>query len=138
MSRTITTLFVSAFVLFVGLSLAAGPLAAHHGRAETYDGSKKITVKGKVTEWAWRNPHVVLYVDVTDANNKVQSWAFEGQNVSMLSHNDGLNRNSLKPGQEVTVVANPARNGKPFGVITKVILADGKEIMVFGAGANGI
>ena len=138
MSRTAATFFVSALVLIVVLSLTTGPLFAHHGRADTYDGSKKITVKGKVTEWAWPNPHVVLYVDVTDANNKTTNWAFEGQNVSMLSHNDGLNRNSLKPGQEVTVVANPARNGKPFGVITKVILADGKEIMVFGAGANGI
>ena len=137
MKRTTITL-VFAFVLLVGLSIAAGPLSAHHGRADTYDGKRDITVKGKVTEWAWRNPHVVLYVDVKDANGNVQNWAFEGQNVSMLSHNDGLNRNSLQFGQEVTVVANPARNGKPFGVIKKVILADGKEIMVFGAGANAI
>src|SRR5262245_19775275 len=134
MKRTVITLSMSAFVLWVGLSISAGSLSAHHGRADTYDPSKDVTVKGKVTEWAWRNPHVVLYVDAKDSNGNVQNWAFEGQNVSMLSHNDGLNRNSLKPGQEVTVVANPARNGKPFGVIKKVILANGKEIMVFGAG----
>jgi hypothetical protein len=138
MNRTITVLSASALVLLVGVFVAAGPLSAHHGRASTYDGSKDITVKGTVTEWAWRNPHVVIYMDAKDANGKVQNWAFEGQNTSMLSHNDGLHRNSLKPGQEITVIASPARNGSPFGVIKKVILADGKAIMVFGAGANGI
>ena len=136
MKRTWITLLVSACVLFIGLSIAAGALSAHHGRADTYDGSKEVTLKGKITEWAWRNPHVVLYLDVKDASGNVQNWAFEGQNTSMLSHNDGLNKNSLKFGQEVTVVANPARTGAPFGVINKVILADGKQIMVFGAGAN--
>jgi len=136
MIRTITGL--SAFALLLVVAFVAVPASAHHGRASTYDGAKDITVKGKVTEWAWRNPHVVIYMDSTDASGKVTNWAFEGQNTSMLAHNDGLNRNSLKPGQEITVVANPARNGTPFGVIKKVILADGKEIMVFGAGANAI
>ena len=137
MNRIITVLSASALMLLVAV-LAAGPLSAHHGRASTYDGSRDITVKGKVTEWAWRNPHVVIYMDAKDAGGNVQNWAFEGQNTSMLAHNDGLHRNSLKPGQEITVVGSPARNGSPFGVIKKVILADGKEIMVFGAGANGI
>ena len=138
MNRTIVVLFVFALTLLLSLFVVVGPLSAHHGRAATYDGSKDITVKGTVTEWAWRNPHVVVYMDAKDANGKVQNWAFEGQNTSMLAHNDGLHRNSLKPGQEITIVASPARNGSPFGVIKKVILADGKEIMVFGAGANGI
>ena len=138
MKRANHSLPVSAFVAFVCLSLAVGPVSGHHGRAGTYDGSKDVTVKGTVTEWAWRNPHVVIYMDAKDADGKVLNWAFEGQNTSMLAHNDGLNRNSLKPGQEITVVANPARNGSPFGVIKKVILANGKEIMVFGAGANAI
>jgi hypothetical protein len=133
-----TYMVLSASALMVLLVFVAAPVSAHHGRASTYDGAKDITVKGKVTEWAWRNPHVVIYMDAVDASGKVQNWAFEGQNTSMLAHNDGLHRNSLKPGQEITVVANPARNGTPFGVIKKVILADGKEIMVFGQGANAI
>jgi hypothetical protein len=29
----------------------------------------------------------------------------------------------------VTAVVNPAANGEPIGIIVKVILADGKEIM---------
>jgi hypothetical protein len=138
MKRTVTQLCLVAATISVCVSIGVGALSAHHGRAATYDPDHDVTVKGTVTEWAWRNPHVVLYVDAKDDKGNVQNWAFEGQNVSMLTHNDGLNRNSLKFGQPVTVVASPARNGKPFGVIKKVILANGKEIMVFGAGAGGI
>jgi len=62
----------SVSVLVLVVVFAAVPLSAHHGRASTYDGSKDITVKGKVTEWAWRNPHVVIYLDAADASGKVQ------------------------------------------------------------------
>lgn len=41
----------------------------------------------------------------------------------------GYNRNTLKVGDQVTAIVNPAVNGEPLGIVVKVILADGKEIM---------
>ena len=114
-------------VVIAGLSIIAAPLFAHHGRGATYDGDKELTLKGVVTELAWRNPHVVLYIDVKDQSGKVVNWGFESSNVSTMSR-EGWNRKTLQPGQEISVTFNPARSGAPVGIVRKVVLADGKEI----------
>lgn len=124
MNRILIALLISAFAL-------AGTLLAHHGRGATYDSSKIVTVKGTITEVNWRNPHVAIYADVKDETGKVVNWGFESQNVSSLSR-IGFFRNTLKPGQEVTVRFNPSRSGAPVGVIRKIYDADGKEVLSFG------
>lgn len=121
----------AVIVLLAGLLIAAAPAPAHHGRGATYDAGKLETVEGTVTEWAWRNPHVVLYVDVADGNGNVVNWAFESQNVSSLSRL-GMSRISFEPGQEITVRFNPSRGGAPVGVIRRVYDATGTEVLAFG------
>lgn len=118
---------ITFFVLFASLSLVAGSLFAHHGRGATYDGDKEITLTGVVTELAWRNPHVAIYMDVKGKDGKVVNYAFESSNVSTMSR-EGWSRNILKPGQEITVTFNPSRAGAPIGIVRKVALADGKVI----------
>src|SRR5947208_8250701 len=59
---------------------------------------------------------------------KVVTWGFENAGVSQLAQ-EGYNRNTLKSGQEITAIVNPAANGAPTGIVVKVILADGSEIM---------
>jgi hypothetical protein len=110
------------------LTTAALPLAAHHGRGRAYDMKSPVTLKGTVSQVKWQNPHVLIYIDVKDQSGKVVTWGFENSNVHTLA-TQGYNRNTLKLGQEVTAVVNPAVNGEPLGIIVKVILADGKEIM---------
>lgn len=125
------------FILITALLMAAAPLFAHHGRGATYDMKKQVTLQGVVTEVAWRNPHVAIYLDVKDASGKVVNWAFENSNVSTLAR-QGYNRNTLKVGQEITAVVNPSAQGAPRGIVVKVILADGKEIMSRESGANPV
>ena len=125
------------FVFIAGMSTGAGPLFAHHGRGATYDMKKQVTLKGVVTEVAWRNPHVAIYMDVKDANGNVVNWAFENSNVSTLAR-QGYNRNTLKVGQEITAVVNPSAQGTPRGLVVKVILADGKVVMSRESGANPV
>lgn len=122
--------------LFVVLMVAA-PVFAHHGRGSTYDMQKQITLKGTVSRVDWRNPHVVIYMDVKDASGKVVNWGFENGGVSQLAR-EGYSRTTLKIGQEITAVLNPAANGGPTGIIVKVILADGEEIMSRERGQNPI
>ena len=128
-------LTVLAFVGIVGL--AAAPLFAHHGRGATYDMQKRITLKGSVSRVDWRNPHVVIYMDVKDTAGKVTTWGFENAGVSQLAQ-EGYSRNTLKLGQEITAIVNPAANGNPTGIVVKVILADGKEIMSRERGQNPV
>jgi hypothetical protein len=118
---------ITVFVILASLALAAGSLFAHHGRGATYDGDKEESVTGVLTELAWRNPHVAIYVDVKDASGKVTNWAFESSNTSTMSR-EGWTRTIFKPGQQMTVKFNPSRAGAPIGILRSVTLADGKVI----------
>ena len=117
----------ACFVLLAAFVVAA-PVFAHHGRGRAYDMKSPVTLKGTVSLVKWQNPHVLIYMDVKDASGKVVTWGFENSNVHTLA-TQGYNRNTLKLGQEITAIVNPAVNGEPLGIIVKVILADGKEIM---------
>lgn len=115
------------FALLAALVVTA-PVSAHHGRGRAYDMKSPVTLKGTVSLVKWQNPHVLIYMDVKDATGRVVTWGFENSNVHTLA-TQGYNRNTLKLGQEITAIVNPAVNGEPLGIIVKVILADGKEIM---------
>jgi hypothetical protein len=129
--RTLLTLFA----LIAVLSISAASVFAHHGRGATYDMKKRITLKGNVSRVEWKNPHVVIYMDVPETDGKVVTWGFENAGVAQLAQ-AGYNRNTLKVGQPITAIVNPAANGAPTAIIVKVILADGKEIMSRETGEN--
>ena len=131
MKKLLTTV-----VLLLGFSVMV-PLAAHHGRGSTYDMNKRVTLKGVVSRVDWRNPHVVIYMDVKDDAGKMVTWGFENAGVSQLAQ-AGYNRNTLKVGQDITAIVNPAANGAPTAIVVKVILADGSEIMSRETGANPV
>lgn len=128
---------LTLFVLIAVPSMFAGSLFAHHGRGATYDMKKRVTLKGNVSRVEWRNPHVVIYMDVRDADGKVVTWGFENAGVSQLAQ-AGYNRNTLKVGQEITAIVNPAANGASTAIVVKVILADGSEIMSRETGQNPV
>ena len=114
--------FLFAVLLNVGLS-------AHHGTGISYDFNEPAHVlKGTVTEFAWRNPHVSIFIDVPDADGKVTKWGIELSNINSLAK-EGYNRNTLKPGMQVTAYITKAKSGAPVGLVEKIVLADGKEIL---------
>ena len=123
------------FAVVSGILLSTFPLLAHHSFAAEYDSSKTITVKGVVNRVAWVNPHAYVYIDVKDENGKVSTWAFESISPNALAR-QGWTRNSLKPGDEVTVDGYMAKDGKPLadGSIhanSKLItLANGKKVFI--------
>jgi hypothetical protein len=116
------------FLVLAATVIAGPPLAAHHGRGATFDMKKQLTLKGTVSQVKWQNPHVLISIDVKDEGGNVVTWTFENSNTHTLA-TQGYNRNTLKIGQPVTAVLNPAANGAPLGIIVKVILEDGREIM---------
>jgi hypothetical protein len=130
MNRTLRVLSLFIFAI-IALALVAVPLFAHHGRGASYDNGKLEELKGVVTEWAWRNPHCALYVDVKGPDGKTVNWGFESQSVGSLSKLN-MTRKSFVPGQEVRIKYNPSRGGAPVGVIRKVYDTNGKELLSFG------
>jgi hypothetical protein len=120
---------VTAVAVFLVFFVASANVAGHHGTGISYDLTAPLaTITGTVTEFAWRNPHVSIFIDTKDAQGAVVNYALEHNNVNSLA-TLGYNRNTLKPGQEVTAVFHPSRSGAPVGLTVKIVLADGKEIL---------
>ena len=110
----INKLRIISFVV-VGLLTVSVPLFAHHGNA-SYDATKTVRVKGTVTDYVWRNPHVFVKLDAKDDGGNTVHWIVEAQNpVSMTQM--GWSKDTFKPGDEVEIDAMPAQNGNPIGFL---------------------
>jgi hypothetical protein len=93
-------------VLALGASASA---IAHHSFAAAYNEDRIQTVEGDITSILFRNPHTWLYIDGKDENGKVQRYSIEwGSGVQLTQQ--GVARDTLKPGDHVIVTGNPGRN----------------------------
>jgi hypothetical protein len=92
-----------------------------------FDMTKTVEVKGTVKEFHWTNPHSWVVVGSVDAAGKMVEWSFEANGPGYLVRN-GWKRESLKPGDKITVMANPMRDGSAGGNIATVVLPDGHEL----------
>ena len=111
------------------ISIAAVfPALAHHS-AFAFDTERTLVVSGTVTEWFWANPHCLLKFDVTTDSGDVVEWVTETQAPANMI-DAGWRKNDLRPGDEVTVTVQPARNGNPVGRIVRVEFADGRILDV--------
>ena len=71
------------------------------------------------------NPHIFIYVDVKDANGKTTTWALQSL-PPLFFRGSGLTKDVLMNKQEVTVTANPAKDGtQAYGFMTKLSYVDG-------------
>ncbi len=109
------------------LALAAIPAFAHHSFAADYDEKKPVALRGTVTKFDWSNPHVFVYVDVTEAG-KIVNYATEWESRIELKR-AGWKSDSLKPGDSVTVDASASRNGSKRAGGKSITIAGGKKLL---------
>ena len=116
-------------LLTAGLLLASAPAAAHHSLYAVFDEEQSVTLKGLVSKVEWVNPHVYLYLDVTDESGKVSTWSVETFPPTTLRR-AGLTREKLGQGEIVTLLGYKARNGTPLAFLRKLTFADGRELLI--------
>jgi Family of unknown function (DUF6152) len=116
----------ACFLILAGLLAGSVSAFAHHGTV-AYDPGAKVTLKGTIANFEWRNPHTQIHLDVAGDKGSVVHWNFEAQPPNILIH-AGWTKETLKPGDQVTIIASPAKNGAPVGIIQKVVLASGEEL----------
>jgi hypothetical protein len=117
---------LAMFVGAMGLLLLCGPVLAHHGRSN-YDMTATVTVKGFVTDFQWVNPHALILVDVMGEDGKVEMWVGETNSPNTLSR-QGWSRNTVKVGDQVTLVGRRVKGGAYYINFSKIVFADGKEL----------
>jgi hypothetical protein len=109
------------FVVSVGLLTAVSPVLAHHSSKAEYDENQPITLTGSITRVFWKNPHVMLYLNIRDESGKVTNWELELASPNGLM-SQGWKVDSLKPGDQVTVSGNRAKDGSNRASAKKVTL----------------
>jgi hypothetical protein len=102
------------------------PVMAHHSFAAEFDSGKTVTLHGVVSKVDWINPHIFVYLDVKDDSGKTTTWALQSL-PPLFFRGSGLTKDLLLSNkQEVTVTANPAKDGSgAYGFMTKLSYPDG-------------
>ena len=111
------------------LLIVARPALAHHSRA-MFDVAKNITYSGVVDEYQFQNPHSHIIVTVgSDAKDSstVGTWDIEASSISIMV-SEGWNRTTYKPGDPITVVAHPMKNGSKGALLFYAIKPDGSRL----------
>jgi hypothetical protein len=120
---------------FVAAALLGGalPASAHHSFA-MYEPTKTLTFKGTVKTFQWTNPHVVIWIVVQpEEGGAPQEWSIETTSPGVLTRG-GWTRQSIKPGDRVSVTFSPLRDGSHGGGLNSVTLLDTGQKLVAGFG----
>lgn len=119
---------VGAFVLGISFFVVF-PAQAHHSGA-MFDNTKWLTFKGTVVEYLWENPHTHIIVKIApDAADPatVGTWDIEGSAVNIMSR-QGWTKLSCKPGEPITLVGHPMRDGTKGASLSYAVLSDGSHM----------
>ena len=115
------------FLLVVAISTAGVTAASAHHSGAMFDSDRQVTVEGVVKQMQLTNPHAWLQVVTTDAAGKSVEWSFEMAAPTVLIRG-GFTKNSLKPGDRVTVVGHPLKDGRPAAALVTVKTAGGEVL----------
>jgi hypothetical protein len=95
--------------LAIAATLMAGTAAhAHHSYAATYDVTREVKLEGKLVQFVYRNPHSFVHLMAKDDKGVEERWAVEWSGTTQLN-NTGINKESLKVGDQVVILARPSR-----------------------------
>jgi len=117
--------------VFVVLALVSAviPLSAHHSWPVSND--RLVTVKGKVIEFMWANPHPMMTVEVQTSDGRTEKWQMGGPALNRMEAN-GWTKTTVKTGDVITGVGYQFADGQKIVRLEHVVLADGKELRLYG------
>ena len=121
--------------ILIALLLTSLAASAHHSFA-MFDRSVEKVVTGTVVRWAFNNPHSWLYVNVKNKDGSETLWGFEGSSPTALLQR-GITGTTMEPGNTITVLYCPLKDGRPGGGLGWVRLADGTFINPADGGCTG-
>jgi len=123
-----------AISLIMAMTILACQCAFAHHSFAMFDLTKEVNLQGEVKEFQWTNPHVWIQLLVADGKGSKFEWSLEGGAPGMLSRT-GWNSRMLKPGDRISIVMHPLKNGDPSGSLVSVTLPDGR---VMGPGGPAL
>jgi hypothetical protein len=107
-------------VIVTVLAVATTPLYAHHSFARAYFENQRITISGEIVAFEFRSPHAWVQLMVPDQDGQPQKYSAEWFNPSRLSRLN-ITKDTLKPGDQVTITGSPGRNAQERKLHLKTI-----------------
>ncbi len=117
---------ISLLAVLTTSLLISGPAFAHHSMS-MYDRGHDTTLKATITLFDWVNPHSQITFTVADEHGNIEKWVAEGPGPNRLA-NHGWTKDTLKSGDQVTIVGNRNKDGSPTMRFERVILPNGQEL----------
>jgi hypothetical protein len=113
--------------LLTAVIALAAPAAAHHSFA-MFDNARSVTLHGKVAVYQWTNPHGYLEIDAEQAGGETRHFTLEMTSINMMTRGGWTSR-TVKPGDTVTAIAAPLRDGRAGGLLLELTLPDGRKML---------
>ncbi len=104
----------------------AAPAMAHHS-FNMFALEQNVTITGTIKDYQFKMPHVWFYLVVPAKNGGTEEWGFECHSPNLVA-SKGWNLNTLKPGDKITVMMHPMKDGTKAGSVAYITLADGKQL----------
>jgi len=113
------------------------PVFAHHSFTAEFDIRQPVTLTGVVKQVDWINPHVQMYMDVTDENAHVTTWQIESWSPGLI-HLIGLKKEKLSMGTSIKIYAFRAKDGtRNFAYLRHIWLPDGTDFLLLSDNIPG-
>jgi len=105
----------------LGLLFLVVPILAHHSFRAEFDETRPVTFSGIVNKVSWKNPHVMLNMDVKDDSGQVANWEMELASPNGLLR-EGWRVDSLRPGDHVVVSGYASKDGSHVASARKIVV----------------
>jgi Family of unknown function (DUF6152) len=121
--------FRFAATIAFSLSVVSAALA-HHGGG-TFDNTKTIELKGRLTRLELINPHSWIYFDAEGPDGKVRAYRCEMRSATVLRRS-GWKESMFTPGQAITIEGQPDRKDPNSCYLNTIVLQDGSRTDRYG------
>jgi hypothetical protein len=133
------SLAAAASIASLAMLAPAGMLQAHHSPA-MFDTSKTVTLEGTLKLAELTTPHAWFWVSVPKDNGETQLWGGEsgaggGNVIAAVARKSNMSvREFFAPGQTVTMIIHPLRDGRPGGEVVSIRFPDGRAYVALPVG----
>jgi hypothetical protein len=118
------TIYLAAVTAFFMISPA---MFGHHGVSD-YDMANVVTWRATVSGFQFVNPHALLDFTRKNDQDKIEEWQGELQSPNMLARKGHWTKDTVKAGDQITILGCPAKNGSRTMLVRKVVLSTGEEL----------
>ena len=113
--------YCAALAAAIVVSGSTSSSAIHHGGGVEYFMDRTLgPITGTVTLFSFSFPHPYIQFDVKDENGSVETWSAVMQLTPTRLRARGWTRDSVKPGDTLTVTYSPHRTAPRVGFARRI------------------